>query len=65
MIEFYSPYSAYCKKFLPTWLELVSNKEHLRTAYPDAPFAFAQVDCTSQSGICEAENVKYMPRLSV
>lgn len=65
LIEFFSPYCQHCKKFLPTWLELVTNKGHLRTDYPDAPFTLAQVNCFAQQDICVSEKVPHVPRLSV
>ncbi|CEH13463.1 Thioredoxin/protein disulfide isomerase [Ceraceosorus bombacis] len=65
LIEFYSPYCSYCKTFLPTWDQLVSTKDHLRTDYPDAPFTLAQVDCNAQRDICAEQNVPHLPRLTV
>ncbi|UZJ55373.1 hypothetical protein CBS101457_004693 [Exobasidium rhododendri] len=65
LVEFFSPYCSHCKKFLPTWLELVSNKDFLRTSYPDAPFTLAQVNCFAQQDVCISEKVPHVPRLSV
>lgn len=65
LIEFTSPFCASCRGFASTWLELNANKHHLQTAYPDAPFSLAQVDCHADVDLCEAQGVKHMPRLSV
>lgn len=64
-IEFVLPYSSSCKAFAPTWQELTSNKDTLRTLYPDAPFSLAQVDCSTERDICVREGVTHVPKLSL
>lgn len=64
-IEFYTPTSQSCKDLAPIWQELTSNKDILRTGYPDAPFSLAQVDCSAEQALCVREGVKHIPKLSL
>lgn len=64
-IEFYTPVSPSCKELAPIWQELTSNKEILRTGYPDAPLSLAQVDCNAEQALCVREGVKHIPKLSL
>lgn len=65
LIEFYSPFCAHCKAFLPLWMELTKNKADLATDYPDAPFQLAQVNCYAQRQLCVDQQVPHFPRLTV
>lgn len=65
LIEFYTPYCAHCKAFLPLWMELTKNKADLETNFPDAPFRLAQVDCHANRQLCVDEEVPHTPRLTV
>lgn len=64
-IEFYTPFSASCKAFAPTWQELSLNKKALRTSYPSTPFSIAQVDCSVERDLCVEEEVRHVPRLTL
>ncbi|PWN34060.1 thioredoxin-domain-containing protein, partial [Meira miltonrushii] len=64
-IEFYTPISQSCKELAPIWQELTSNKDILRTGYPDAPLSLAQVDCNAEQALCVREGVTHIPKLSL
>lgn len=65
LIEFYSPFCAHCKAFLPLWKELTQNKANLAIDYPDGPFKMAQVNCYTQRQLCVDQSVPHFPKLTI
>lgn len=47
LVEFFSPYCPHCKRFKPTWENLVSLHGHLADS---SGFNFARVNCIEQGG---------------
>ncbi|KDN48212.1 thioredoxin-domain-containing protein [Tilletiaria anomala UBC 951] len=62
LIEFFSSKTK-SSDFLPTWEQLVKYKASLSTDYPNAPFNFAQVDCSISTDLCVGEGITETPRL--
>ncbi|KAF8334999.1 thioredoxin-like protein [Cantharellus anzutake] len=60
-IEFFSPHCVHCKRFRPTWEQMVSDK----ASYRAFGFNMAQVDCIANGDLCHAMDVEYYPQLSL
>jgi len=53
LIEFFAPWCGHCKKLAPTWEELATKSK--------GKFNVAKVDCTVESGACQAQGVRGYP----
>ncbi|KAJ7461840.1 protein disulfide isomerase [Mycena galericulata] len=58
-IEHFSPYCGHCRAFLPTWEKLVDQSEN------SAGVQLAQVDCSVNGDLCDANGVKGYPQLNL
>ncbi|KAJ6612649.1 thioredoxin-like protein [Mycena sp. CBHHK59/15] len=58
-IEHFSPYCGHCRAFLPTWEKLVEQSEN------SAGVQLAQVDCSVNGDLCDANSVKGYPQLNL
>ncbi|KAJ6562552.1 thioredoxin-like protein [Mycena capillaripes] len=58
-VEYFSPYCGHCRHFAPTWAKLVVHSKI------PAGVQFAQVDCSVDGALCEANNVIGYPQLNL
>ncbi|KAK7030758.1 protein disulfide isomerase [Favolaschia claudopus] len=58
-VEHFSPYCGHCRKFLPTWEKLVDHTE------TTGGVQLAQVDCSVNGDLCNANNIKAYPQLNL
>ncbi|KAJ7741455.1 protein disulfide isomerase [Mycena maculata] len=56
-VEHFSPYCGHCRAFLPTWEKLVEQSEN------SAGVQLAQVDCSVNGDLCNANGVSGYPQL--
>ncbi|KZO93772.1 thioredoxin-domain-containing protein [Calocera viscosa TUFC12733] len=61
-IEFFSPECSHCKKFAPTWGELVVAKARQWGPYG---FFMAQVNCLAQGDLCDANSIEAYPTMKL
>ncbi|PLW38700.1 hypothetical protein PCASD_11517 [Puccinia coronata f. sp. avenae] len=61
LIELYSPFCAVCKRFAPSWIELVEKM----TPYQSKGLSMAQVDCSAQGDLCAQLGVNSYPTLKL
>lgn len=61
LIEMYSPFCAVCKRFAPSWIELVGKM----TPYQSKGLSMAQVDCSAQGDLCAQLGVNSYPTLKL
>ncbi|KAJ6454695.1 protein disulfide isomerase [Mycena sanguinolenta] len=59
LVEFFSPYCGHCRKFMPTWEKLVEYSEN------SGGVELAQVDCSVNGDLCDANNVKGYPQMNL
>ncbi|PWZ01080.1 thioredoxin-like protein [Testicularia cyperi] len=62
MVEFYSPYCVHCKRFAPTWKDLVESDRHLEDS---SDFHFARVNCIAQGDLCNKQNINAYPSIEL
>ncbi|KAF9268413.1 hypothetical protein L218DRAFT_954776 [Marasmius fiardii PR-910] len=60
-IEHFSPYCGHCRKFAPTWEELVKENE----AQSNPGIRLAQVDCAAHGDLCNDNGVTGYPQLNL
>jgi len=61
-VEFFSPQCSHCKKFAPTWEELVIAKTRQWGPYG---FFMAQVNCLAQGDLCDANGIEAYPTMKL
>jgi len=60
-IEHFSPYCGHCRKFLPTWEQLVQENEK----QDDSGIHLAQVNCAVDGDLCRENNVNGYPQMNL
>ncbi|KAJ7723401.1 protein disulfide isomerase [Mycena metata] len=58
-VEHFSPYCSHCRAFEPTWIQLVEQSEN------SAGVRLAQVDCSVNGDLCDANGIKGYPTLNL
>ncbi|KAJ7485532.1 protein disulfide isomerase [Mycena latifolia] len=58
-VEHFSPYCGHCRAFAPTWEKLVAYSED------SAGVQLAQVDCSVNGDLCDANGVKGYPQMNL
>ncbi|KZT62214.1 thioredoxin-domain-containing protein [Calocera cornea HHB12733] len=61
-VEFFSPQCSHCKKFAPTWEELVIAKTKQWGPYG---LFMAQVNCLAQGDLCDANGIEAYPTMKL
>ncbi|CCL99003.1 uncharacterized protein FIBRA_01011 [Fibroporia radiculosa] len=60
-IEHFSPYCGHCRKFLPTWTQLVENN----AKQADPGIRLAQVNCAINGDLCSKNGVDGYPQMNL
>ncbi|OSD01995.1 thioredoxin-domain-containing protein [Trametes coccinea BRFM310] len=60
-IEHFSPYCGHCRRFAPTWKQLVEETE----AKPDPGIHLAQVNCAVHGDLCNKNKVDGYPQMNL
>ncbi|KAI0693473.1 thioredoxin-domain-containing protein [Cytidiella melzeri] len=61
LIEHFSPYCGHCRKFAPTWQELVEENQK----QDDPGIHLAQVNCAVDGDLCKQNNVEGYPQMNL
>ncbi|KAA1086913.1 hypothetical protein PGT21_015378 [Puccinia graminis f. sp. tritici] len=60
-LECYSPFCPHCKRFAPTWIQVVDKMKH----YEDEGLKLGQVDCIAQGDLCIRLNIEFYPQMKL